>query len=93
MAHLNYSAEAGVSPSGALIPGGNYFDVWVFRDAAEARRGLSAEGSLEYLRSGDRPWRRSSNVDLIAVLPVVRANHGVAAVWHRALLALASLSK
>lgn len=86
---LAYSVTPHVTASGAPR-GGLYFEVFIFPNAPAAKRALSGPYVAE-LKSARKPWRRLSNVALVASAPVTRANRN-RTVWHKAVTALQSLA-
>lgn len=87
---LTYNPAAHVTSSG-LPRDGLYFQVFVFRDVASARRALPSS-YVAQLRFAREPWRRLSNVALISAAAVIPANHN-ARIWRKAVAALESLAR
>jgi len=72
----------------ALTPAGPYFEVVVYPTATTAKEAFTSRWIALFHRAR-QPWARSSNVDLVALLPIA-PNH-LSAVWRRARDALDTL--
>jgi hypothetical protein len=88
---LGYSVPPHVTASGTPI-GGLYFEVFVFRNVAASTRAMT-NLYVEGLRVGRRPWRRLSNVLLVARAPVILPANYNRTVWRKAATALDSLAR
>jgi hypothetical protein len=87
---LGYFVPAHVTTSGTPI-GGLYFEVYIFGNEPAAQDALAGQYVAD-LRVGRRPWRRLSNVALVAKEPVIPANRN-RTVWRKAVTALESLDR
>jgi hypothetical protein len=86
---LGYSVPEHVTASGTPI-GGLYFEVYIFRNAPAAKRALAGPYVAD-LRLAQRPWRRLSNLALVAKEAVIPANRN-RTVWRKAVTVLESLA-